>query len=367
MSAKPRNLDPGYVAQFDTVNSEEWSRILNQFSDANIYQTWSYEAVRQGENNVSHMILRAGDRIVAAAQARLASIPFLGLSAAYIRWAPLWQLRAQILEPANIQQALRALRNEYVCRRGQVLRIFPILYDDNPQPYAEILSREQYTRVPAEDPGRTLIMDIHQPLDEIRKKLDQKWRNCLNRSERNNLEVVEGTDDKLFADFISIYRSLLDRKKFPPPNDINEFRSIQRDLPPEHSMRVLICQSGGVSSAGIICATIGDMGLYLFGATNEEGLTNKSSYLLQWKAIQWMKDTGCHYYNLNGINPATNPGGYHFKAGLSGKNGRDVNYLGRYDSYASRRTAQLVRIADVMLPSIKRAIHKKGILKKKAI
>jgi lipid II:glycine glycyltransferase (peptidoglycan interpeptide bridge formation enzyme) len=35
--------------------------------------------------------------------------------------------------------------------------------------------------------------------------------------------------------------------------------------------------------------SIGDTGVYLFGATNDEGMKNKGSYLLQWKAIQWMK------------------------------------------------------------------------------
>ncbi|MGA2531519.1 MAG: peptidoglycan bridge formation glycyltransferase FemA/FemB family protein [Candidatus Aminicenantales bacterium] len=363
MGAKPKPLDHGYIAQFDTINKQEWHIILNQLSDANIYQTWSYDAVRCGENNITHMVLRSGDKTVAAAQARLVSIPLLGQGAAYIRWAPVWQPRNQIPDPAIFQQALRSLRNEYVCRRGLILRIFPILYDDNSQIYTDILSIEGYTPVPRENRGRTIIMDISQPLDEVRKKLDQKWRNCLNKSERNNLEVIEGADDSFFADFIGLYRALLDRKKFPEPNDINEFRMIQRDLPPEYKMRIFLCHSDGVSSAGVICSLVGDTGIYLFGATNDEGMTNKGSYLLQWKAIQWMKNNECRYYNLNGINPIENPGGYHFKVGLSGKNGQDVKYLGRFDSYANERTAKLARAADRIFPSIKRAIKKIGIFK----
>lgn len=363
MGAKTKHLDHGYVAYFDAVGRQEWDNNLNPFSDSNIYQTWSYDTIRCGEDNISHMVLQGDGKTVAVAQARLMRIPILGLGAAYLRWAPVWQPRNQIPDPIVFQQALRALRNEYVCRRGLILRIFPLLYDDNSQTYIDILSQEGYAAVPGEKHGRTLIMDISQPLDDVRKKIDQKWRNCLNKSERNNLEVIEGTDDSLFGDFIELYRALLNRKKFEKPNDINEFRMIQKDLRPEYKMRIFLCQSSGVISAGVICAVVGDTGVYLFGATNDEGMTNKGSYLLQWKAIQWMKNSGCRYYNLNGINPVMNPGGYHFKVGLSGKNGRDVNYLGRFDSYAGELTAKLACFADRILPSIKRAIKRTAILK----
>jgi hypothetical protein len=363
MSIKPMPLEDGYTAEFDSVDKQEWNKIINQFSDANIYQTWSYDAIRCGEKNISHFVLRSGREVVAGAQARIVRIPLIGLGAAYIRWGPFWQLQDQRPDPAVFRLALRALRKEYVCRRGLILRIFPALYNDNSYSLNELLLQEGYTLVPEENRPRTLIMDISQSLDDVRKKMDQKWRNCLNKSERNELEVIEGTDDSLFADFIGLYRALLERKQFQEPNDINEFRMIQQDLPPEYKMRIFLCQSNGISSAGVICATIGETGVYLFGATNDQGMTNKGSYLLQWKAIQWMKDNGCRYYNLNGINPEKNSGGYHFKAGLLGKNGRDVYYLGRYDSYSGRIKAKLACTADSLLPRLKKILNKLAVSK----
>ena len=363
MKSKSIPLEPGYTAECDIVNKEDWYRTINQFSDANIYQTWDYDAIRCGEENISHLVLRSAGKLIAAAQARIVRIPILGMGAAYIRWGPFWQPQNQTADTTAFRLALRALRNEYVCRRGLILRIFPVVYDDNSHAYTDILSQEGYAPVPEENRGRTLIMDISQPLDDVRKKLDQKWRNCLNKSERNNLEVIEGTDDNLFADFIGLYRALLDRKQFQEPNDINEFRMIQRNLPPECKMRIFLCQSDGMSTAGVICATIGETGVYLFGATNDQGMGNKASYLLQWQAIQWMKNNGCRYYNLNGINPQKNPGSYHFKAGLSGKSGKDIYYLGRFDCYSGEITARLARTADVLLPLMKKILKKLAILK----
>lgn len=361
MKSTPIPLEDRYTAEFDIVDKDEWHKIINQFSDANIYQTWSYDAIRCGEKKISHLVLRFADKIIAAAQARIVRIPVIGLGAAYVRWGPFWQPRSQTVDPNTFRLALRALRNEYVLRRRLILRIFPGLYDDNSHSYTDILSQEGYTPVPEENRGRTLILDISPPIDDLRKKLDQKWRNCLNKAERNQLEVIEGTDDSLFADFIGLYRELLQRKKFPEPNDIDEFRMIQRELPPELNMRIFLSQSDGIKSAGAICTSIGETGVYLFGATNDQGMENKGSYLLQWKAIQWMKNNGCRYYNLNGINPVKNPGSYHFKAGLSGKNGQDVYYLGRFDCYSGEITAKLARTADLLLPFMKKILKKLSI------
>ncbi len=363
MSALPTPFEPGYTAEFDTINKDEWYRTINRFSDANIYQTWDYDAIRCGEENISHLVLRSADNIIAAAQARIVRIPVLGMGAAYIRWGPFWQPRNLTADPTAFRLALRALRNEYVCRRGLILRIFPVLYDDNSQSYNDILSQEGYAPVPEENRGRTLIMDISQPIDDVRKKLEQKWRNCLNKAERNQLEVIEGTDDSLFGDFIGLYHALLERKKFQEPNDINEFRMIQKNLPPECKMRIFLCRSDGMSTAGVICATIGETGVYLFGATNDQGMANKASYLLQLKAIQWMKNNGCRSYNLNGINPLKNPGSYHFKEGLSGKSGKDVYYLGRFDCYSGELTARLARTADLLLPFMKKILKKLALSK----
>jgi len=355
MSAKPIPLEDGYTAEFDSVDKNEWYNIIDQFADANIYQTWPYDAIRCGEKNISHLVIRSADKIIAAAQARIVRIPVLGVGAAYIRWGPLWQLRKQNADPGVFRMAVRALRNEYVCRRGLILRILPILYDDNSDLCLNTLLEEGYTN-PENDSQRTLILDIQPPIEELRKNFKQKWRNCLNKAERNQLEIIEGTEDNLFEEFIGIYRELLQRKKFKEPNDINEFRMIQRDLPIRMKMGIFLSRSNGVNSSGAIFSAIGETGVYLFGATNDEGMKNNGSYLLQWQAIRWMKNNGCRYYNLNGINLLKNPGSYHFKAGISGKSGRDVSYLGRFDCYSSAISAALARIADVVFPFIKKII-----------
>ena len=356
MSLKARPLEHGYSAEVTRCDEIRWHEVLDCFDDANLYQTWAYDAVRQGERNLRHCVLSKTGRTVGAAQARLLQLPGLRIGAAYVRWGPLWRRRDNATDSTDFRMGLRALRNELVLRRGLFLRVYPLAYDFESIDFRAILNEEGFLAAPEERPQRTLLLDLEPSLEEIRRNFDHKWRNCLNRAERNALECAEGSDDVLFGAFVELYRALLGRKRFQEPNDIDEFRDIQRRLPDGLKMRILLTGRDGRPSCGAICTAIGTTGVYLFGACDDLGMTTNGSYLIQWKAIQWLKQQGCRRYNLNGINPERNPGTYHFKAGIAGKGRREVRYLGRFDAYAGSATATSIHVINTAMLSCKRLL-----------
>jgi len=194
--------------------------------------------------------------------------------------------------------------------------------------------------------SRTIVMNIRPPLDDLQKGFHQKWRNCLNAARKRNLEVVEGEDDGLFESFETIHSEMQDRKRFVEGASPAEYRRIQRNLPADARMRVVLCRDAGTVCAGAICSAHGDTGIYLFGATSNEGMKSGGSYVAQWRMLDWLKQRGCQWYNLNGINPITNEGTYRFKARLAGSHGRDVYYLGQYDAYPNAFSRLFVGLAD---------------------
>ena len=330
-----RELGSGYVSEIDTVDERTWCEILEQFDDANIYQTWSYAAVRCGRQNTSHLLLKEKGDIVAVAQARIVKLPFIDVGIAYIRWGPLWRLRNAEPKEETFRQAIRALRNEYACRRGLILRLFPILFDDDAPRFLPILKEEGFSRSSKEQRHRTILMDLSRPLEDLREGLSPQKRRELRRAERNGSEIVGGVGDELFEMFIKIYREMVSRKRFVEFNDINEFRLIQGLLPEKFKMKTMLCRSGDELCAGLVCSAIGKTAIYLFGATSNTGMKSRGSYLLHWKLIEWLKHNRFSVYDLNGINPVRNPGTYTFKNDVAGKNGREVSFLGRFDSYAN--------------------------------
>jgi lipid II:glycine glycyltransferase (peptidoglycan interpeptide bridge formation enzyme) len=179
-------------------------------------------------------------------------------------------------------------------------------------------------------PYRTFLLDLSPEMPDLMKHMDAKWRNQLRQAMKNPLIVTEGTSDEMFETFMVLSSEMLQRKKFTPGVEFDTFRNIQKILPPERKMRIFVCEVSGKPVAVAICSAHGDTGIYLLGATGNQGAELRGANLLQWKIIEWLKGNGFRWYDLGGINPAVNPGVHRFKAGLSGK---DVCHLGQYDCW----------------------------------
>jgi hypothetical protein len=327
-----RQLSPGYTAECDAADEQTWYETLQEFKDANIYQTWAYVAVRSGQRNMSHLVLLNNGQIVSMALARITKLPFLKAGVAYVMWGPVWRRRGTEDNVETLRQAIRALRNEYVCRRGLILRLFPLLFDaDASADFLTMLEGEGFS-LSGGSRSRTILMDLRPCLEDLRSGMRPHWARELKVAEKRYLEIIQGSDDELFKNFIAIYKEMVSRKKFLEPHDIHQFREVHAQLPEEFKMKILLCKAGEECYSGLVCSMIGDTAVYLFGATSNSGLKSKGSYLLQWKLIEQLKRSGVSVYNLNGVNPSANPGTYKFKDDLAGKNGKDLYFLGRFDS-----------------------------------
>jgi lipid II:glycine glycyltransferase (peptidoglycan interpeptide bridge formation enzyme) len=284
--------------------------------------------------------------VVAAAQARLIHVPLLGLGLAYIVWGPLFRSSDGPADSELFRRALRAIRTEYVEHRRLGLRIAPRIEDSKEEVFRPILEEEGFSHAATGKSYRTLILDLQPTLDDLQAGLHPKWRSHLRRAGKQDLELVSGEEDALLQGFNDIYSQMVDRKGLEDVTDISTVRAIQAKLLPEEKMKVVLCKLDGEVCAGGICSTLGSTGIYLYGATSNSGLKSYGSYLVHWRMLEWVKSQGCRWYDLNGINPAKNPGGYQFKTQFAGKNGREVRYLGQFDCYPNRVTKVLIGKAE---------------------
>jgi hypothetical protein len=323
---KPKPLGQGYSVAVDQTSRSDWYATVAAFDDGSLYQLWQ-DADGEGRRDVSRFILRRHDEVVAAAEVRLYALPFIRRGIAYVRWGPLWRLRGQSPEPEDFRQAIRALHNEYVCRRGLILRIVPRLFVEDDERSAIDLAREDFVTLSGRGDSRTLHVDISTDLDEIRKALDRRWRNHLSKAERASLTLNSGTAQELFDEFELLYREMLRRKRFAPTADLQKHRVLQEALPDDLKMSVVLARDEDRPCAGAIFSAIGDTALYLFGATNESGMRTSASYLVQWEVLKQLKARRIRNYDLHGINPEANPGTYEFKLGLAGKRGKEMTFL----------------------------------------
>lgn len=331
-----------WQVEVDRVTPTEWAQMLDLFNDANLYQTWSYGRVRWGDENLSNLVLKRNGEVQAIAQLRIVRPTSFKFGMAYLRWGPLCERRGQPLDSEVALNMAQALEEEYVRKRKLFVRILPNAFAGSSRAAVLQSAFFKFTAEPlvADNTYRTFVLDLAPSLEELRKSLDKKWRNQLTRAEKNNLIVISGTGTDEYRAFCEIYCEMRKRKAFETTVNAEEFGRIQEELPDSSRMRILIAKDNGVPVAGLVASAMGDSAVYLLGATSDSGLNSKGAYLLQWTLIQWLKDNGIRWYDLGGIDPAGNPGVYHFKKGLSGQDVCQLNPLVASNSAISSAMAK---------------------------
>ena len=345
-----------YRVEIDNLSESDWSDMLDRFEDANIYQTWSYGAIRWGKNNLSHLVLMRGDEVRGIAQLRIVRPNYLRIGIAYLRWGPLCHPSGEELDFNTIRAMATALREEYVDKRGLYLEILPnaFLGSTRAEMYRSAFSEFDCKSGIAGEKYRTFVLDLSPSIEELRGNLDKKWRNQLSAAERKYLKVIEGVGREEYRIFSKLYTEMLERKKFESTVSIEEFGRIQEHLSAKQRLRILICEQAGQPVAGIVCSELGQSAIYLLGATSEEGMKSKGAYLLQWAMIRSLKEKGIRYYDLGGIDPEMNPGVHHFKSGLSGV---DLCHISPLIACDNRFSAILAKAGQVLHGGLRRYQH----------
>lgn len=353
--AVPQTQSTGdYQVEVDEVSESEWGELLEQFVDANIYQTWAYGSVRWGEQNLSHIILKRGTEVCGMAQLRILRPAGLRAGIAYLTWGPVCQLRNEELVEAETVAALAsALRQEYVEKRGLFLEVVPNAFFGSQRARAFESAFARFARGAAFSDGcyRTFLLDLASSMEELRKHFDKKWRNQLNSAERNDLTITESSTVDDYRKFCSLYYEMQQRKNFRTKVSVEEFERIQERLPVAQQMKILICEYENRPAAGAVYSDMGETAIYLLGAAVELGMKVKASYRLQWMIIRNLKERGVRFYDLGGIDPAVNPGVHHFKAGLSGD---DISHIAPFTACDNPFSAAIARGGRVLRSGLRR-------------
>jgi lipid II:glycine glycyltransferase (peptidoglycan interpeptide bridge formation enzyme) len=349
-------LNSVWQTEVDRVTRDEWSAMIGLFDDANLYQTWSYGAVRWGGKSLSHLVLKRDGEVSALAQVRIVRPTPFNFGMAYLRWGPICHRRGRDLDVDVVSRMARALHDEYVVKRGLLLQILPNAFVGSPRAeiFKSAFSSYGQQRETNLQPYRTFVVDLSVSLQQLRKNLDPKWRNKLSGAERNGLTIVSGRGIEEYKSFSRLYTEMRNRKAFETTLDIEEFGKLQEDLLESERMEILICQRDGIAIAGVVASVIGNSAIYLLGATSDSGLDAKGSYLLQWTLIQRLYDAGVRWYDLGGIDPEGNPGVYQFKKGLSGT---DVSHLQVFVACNSLLSSVVVK-AGVTIDQALRSRHR---------
>lgn len=301
------------------IEKNEWLQLAPKCNTYNYRQSWAFGSACALRLNAvcEHIaIQKPNGVIVSLADVRIKKIPFLGGGIAYINGGPLMLLCNDYNEEI-FTKTISAVTNEYNTKRGLTLRIAPPPRADERKKDIDFLYLNLgFTNTNQEK--KTLFLDLSLELSVIRKNLHQKWRNCLNKSEKSNIKLLSGKETSDFKKFIPLFNELIVDKNFSVDLDIDFYKNVQQKSVDFEKFIVTIAEIDGEAIAGHVSSILGDTCIYLLGASNSVGRKVNAAYLLQWNAITMAKSVGCLWYDLGGIDQEENPGVYRFKKRVGG-------------------------------------------------
>lgn len=338
----------GLQIEIDTIDRSRWHRLITEFDDASLFQTWSYGSAT-GKVGLSHIVVKGGADILGCCQVELTQSPIPKVGIADIHWGPLCMRRGEKFNPDVLFHIMHGIKKEYAIERGYLLRIWPHATGEVKESLKQILESEGFAKNEAQRPYRSLRIDLSPPIDDLRNNLGSDARRFLRRAEENGLNFIEGTNIELFDTLERLAREGARIKKFTDLTDYASYRRTQIDLPDALKVHLIICESQGEPVCAVGCSAIGDTGVYVLAGTGEKAYQLRATYLVQWRMIQQLKERGVRCFDLGPFNPERNPGVYRFKREIAGKRAWEEKFLGEYHGCFNLTG----RIANLLLNSVK--------------
>jgi len=223
-----------------------------------------------------------------------------------IAWIP---QGPQYLDEVSAFDAHRTL-NAHLRSRGYQL-CFENPYDREPPRYAE-------HGTAMGNSAMTSIVDLSIGSDAIWAKLSSNWRNNVRQAERKGVEVREVRDADSIAQFVAACERLSLTKGFRYQGSealVSEL--LVASVTSSVVARLYCATLKGQLQGGLLVLIVGGTMQIIFSAAIRG--TQSSSRLLSWVAMQAAAGQKVTRYDLGGIDPVANPGGYEFKRQLRGR------------------------------------------------
>lgn len=288
--------------EWDHVARRDWHKLLLQAPRCGLQQGWSYgEALRAGGVALRRLVARGPDgRPLACAQ--VAQRRLMGLvGTAFLLRGPVWLDRDV---PTAAQEALiRQIRADL----GR-----PILI------WAPESTATPPGRRPVVTGYSTIWLDLAQPLVDLERRLDAKWRGHLRQARRGALEVArQGTGaglDWLIAANEAYRRNVGYRG--PAPLFL---RRLAAAAETSGELFCLVARERGAPVAGILVLRHGAAATYEVGHTTPRGRELRAKFLLLWRAVELLAAQRVRWLDLGGIDTERARGVARFKLGLGGE------------------------------------------------
>lgn len=178
-------------------------------------------------------------------------------------------------------------------------------------------------------PVTTVVMDLHNELDQILQDMHKKTRYNIRLSQKKGVEILWSKEKKYIQEFVRLTQQTAARQ-----NITSHSYEYYEKLLQQNSFYLVNALHDEEVIASHIVSIFGKQAVYVHGASSYEHRTLMAPYLLQWESVQKAKELGALWYDLWGIkgvgkNTKAWEGITRFKKGFV-RDGVEKEYLGLY-------------------------------------
>jgi peptidoglycan pentaglycine glycine transferase (the first glycine) len=323
--------DHSNVKHVDDASS--WDASIARLG-GHLLQTWNWGEFKSLHGWIPvRLILESENQPRIAAQILFRGVgPF---AAAYVPRGPL----ASDLSPGELAAFTQAIDVECRKRRGIAILIEP---ETAGLPMSLGSSALWTPNDVIVQPRRTIKVCVQNSDDELLGRMKPKTRYNVRLAQRRGVTVRRGG----IQDIPSFYRLLEEtaaRDEFGI-HAIDYFDDLVRVFGDDSAL--FIAEYDDEPAAGLLALRTPREVIYMYGATRSEHQRHMPAYLIQFRAMQWARDSGCQMYDFWGIPASDTPpddradsgssinirdgmwGVYRFKQGFGGD---VVSYPGMYE------------------------------------
>lgn len=261
------------------VSRHEWEIFLDHYPNAHFLQSGAWGDLKSKFGWKVVRIIDSGS----GAQLLFRHLPF-GYSIGYLARGPLGEGKAIYHQIEKACQDNRAI----------FLKIEPDCFEGEKSyapPFPGSLASKPI------QPRRTVVVSLDGSEEDILGRMKQKTRYNIRLAEKKDVVVKPSSD---IAEFFQMAKATAHRDAFGVHTQAY-YQSVYELFHPDGGCELLTAYYQDQPLASLIVLAKGINAYYLYGASYDVERNRMPTYLIQWEAMKWARQRGCHFYDLWGI------------------------------------------------------------------